>query len=110
MSRWLLLLTQLKELSMTDKPKPFIEEAKKRIERKEPAIFHEFDLPLDIFIDQAGGLEMDCACLKVGAIDVAATVRVRLTPQAANTLKRALDALEKTQGEQAEEITFPSSH
>ncbi len=95
---------------MTDEEKKNIQTLKGRIENKEPLICYEFDLPLRLSKDEAGGLVIDCPCMHLMGQTEAGIVRVRLTPFAAHKLKEALDEIENTKDEQTLKVSSPTFH
>jgi hypothetical protein len=82
----------------------------KRLESGTPIQTFEFDVPMDVFVGKEGDITMDCPCLQAADFDRPGIVRVRLTPEAASSLRRALQELEKSQGKPSVEPPRRFSH
>jgi hypothetical protein len=78
-------------------PEEAIEALKRRLERREPIISYEIDTPFGMHVGTAGDITIDCPCLAFAGVEMAGILRVRLTPQAVDSLRRAFDALGKNQ-------------
>jgi hypothetical protein len=86
------------------------EELTTQLERG-PLLAYEIDPPMEVFSDNStGAITIDCPCLEIGGINRAGVLRLRLTPLAAQSLKRALDMLQTTPGEPAATGVARSSH
>ena len=75
----------------------------KKLASGEPMVSYEFHLAMDVFVGTAGDITIDCPCFGLAGFDRLGVVRVRLTPEAASSLRRGLRDLEKSQGEPPEE-------
>ena len=67
-----------------------------RLSEFKPVTTYTFDLPMDVTIGTAGDILLDCPCLMVPNHPNAGIVRVRLTPAAADSLRRVLEQLGKS--------------
>ncbi|TXG87834.1 MAG: hypothetical protein E6R10_07160 [Rhodocyclaceae bacterium] len=76
-----------------------------------PLVTHEVDLPMEVHREATtGAIVIDSACLAVSGLDKAGVLRLRFSPLAAKTLKRALDILETTPDERISPDKKPSTH
>jgi hypothetical protein len=60
-----------------------------------PIHVYEFDLPITFIKEEGEVLSLDCPCVRIGRLDPAGVVRVRLTKASVDSLKHALAEFEK---------------
>lgn len=63
------------------------------LEAGEPMLDYTFDPPMRVTPGEAGSILIDCPCLSPRGHQSAGILRIRLTPLAATSLRKALDQL-----------------
>lgn len=63
------------------------------LEAGEPKLDYTLDPPMRVTPGEAGSIVIDCPCLQLGGHQHAGIRRIRLTPLAATSLRKALDHL-----------------
>lgn len=98
------------ELDTTDEQSALLRQLEESAQAGNLALTFQIDVPLKLTVEATGAITMDCPCLAFPGISHAVILRIQMSPLAAQSMKRGLDALETIQGEPTSTAATRSTH